>query len=43
MYILLNGENGRDMVDRLKGVFGIQSFSPVVKTGKELEEIKEWH
>jgi thiamine biosynthesis protein ThiI len=41
MYILLNGENGRDMVDRLKGVFGIQSFSPVVKTGKELEEIKE--
>lgn len=41
MYILLNGENGREMVDRLKGVFGIQSFSPVIKTGKELEEIKD--
>ncbi|MBB6445721.1 tRNA uracil 4-sulfurtransferase ThiI [Bacillus benzoevorans] len=40
MYILLNGENGRDMVDRLKRVFGIQSFSPVIKTGKEIEEIK---
>jgi thiamine biosynthesis protein ThiI len=41
MYILLNGESGREMVGRLKEVFGIQSFSPVIKTGKEIEEMKE--
>nr|WP_295969848.1 tRNA uracil 4-sulfurtransferase ThiI [uncultured Bacillus sp.] len=41
MYIQLNGENSREMIDRLQGVFGIQSFSPVIKTGKELEQIKE--
>ena len=40
-YILLNGENGHLIVERLKSVFGIQSFSPVIKSGKELEEMKE--
>ena len=43
MYILLNGEDGQGIVERLKGVFGIQSFSPVIKSGKELEEMKEQH
>ena len=40
-YILLNGEDGRLIVERLKSVFGIQSFSPVIKSSKELEEMKE--
>ena len=40
-YILLNGENGHLIVERLKSVFGIQSFSPVIKSSKELEEMKE--
>ena len=40
-YILLNGEDGHLIVERLKSVFGIQSFSPVIKSGKELDEMKD--
>ena len=40
-YILLNGEDGHSIVERLKSVFGIQSFSPVIKSGKELDEMKD--
>lgn len=39
-YVILNGEDGSQILERLKNVFGIQSFSPVMKTGKELEEMK---
>jgi len=39
-YVILNGEDGRQIVERLKGVFGIQSYSPVIKTNKDIEEIK---
>lgn len=41
MYIVLNGDNGEAIIDRLRGIFGIQSFSPAVKTSKELEEMKD--
>ena len=41
MYILLNGEDGHAIVERLKAVFGIQSFSPAIKSGKELDEMKD--
>ena len=41
MYVLLNGEDGHHIVERLKGVFGIQSFSPAIKTGKEIEQMKD--
>ncbi|MBY0124102.1 tRNA uracil 4-sulfurtransferase ThiI [Bacillus sp. S/N-304-OC-R1] len=41
MFVLLNGENGEEIIDRLKNVFGIQSFSPAVKTEKDLEKMKE--
>ncbi|WP_141432037.1 tRNA uracil 4-sulfurtransferase ThiI [Bacillus sp. 03113] len=40
MFILLNGENGNEVIDLLKGIFGIQSFSPVIKTAKDVEEMK---
>jgi tRNA uracil 4-sulfurtransferase len=40
MYILLNGENGEEIVDILKNIFGIQSFSPAIKVKKDIEEIK---
>lgn len=40
MFILLNGENGFEIVELLKSVFGIQSFSPAIKTDKELENMK---
>lgn len=41
MYISLNGEDSELVIEELKDVFGIQSFSPVVKVGKSLEEAKE--
>ncbi|MBU8879737.1 tRNA 4-thiouridine(8) synthase ThiI [Bacillus sp. FJAT-29790] len=41
MFILLNGEDGVEIVERLKTVFGIQSFSPAVKIDKEIENIKD--
>ncbi|KOP83743.1 tRNA uracil 4-sulfurtransferase ThiI [Cytobacillus solani] len=40
MFILLNGENGLEIIELLKNVFGIQSFSPAIKTDKELENMK---
>lgn len=41
MYILLNGVDYKAVADKLRKVFGIQSFSPVMKVGKEIEEMKE--
>ncbi|AIE61039.1 tRNA uracil 4-sulfurtransferase ThiI [Bacillus methanolicus] len=41
MYVLLNGENSEEIISRLKGVFGIQSFSPAVKVEKDIEVMKE--
>jgi tRNA uracil 4-sulfurtransferase len=41
MYILLNGENADEMLDSIKGVFGIQSFSPAIKVEKDIEKMKE--
>ncbi|WP_428911309.1 tRNA uracil 4-sulfurtransferase ThiI [Niallia sp. Krafla_26] len=40
-YVILNGEDGKQICERLTGVFGIQSFSPVIKTGKDLNEMKD--
>ncbi|TCJ04639.1 tRNA uracil 4-sulfurtransferase ThiI [Cytobacillus praedii] len=40
MFILLNGEDGLEIIELLKNVFGIQSFSPAIKTDKELENMK---
>jgi tRNA uracil 4-sulfurtransferase len=41
MYILLNGENSEEIISRLKGVFGITSFSPAVKVEKDIEVMKD--
>ncbi|WP_456273740.1 tRNA uracil 4-sulfurtransferase ThiI [Bacillus sp. AK031] len=41
LHIYLHGENGEEVLKKLSNVFGIQSYSPVVKTGKDIEEIKE--
>ncbi|WP_251549603.1 tRNA uracil 4-sulfurtransferase ThiI [Neobacillus muris] len=41
MYVLLNGENGIEIIEKLKHIFGIQSFSPAVKVRKDLEELKQ--
>jgi len=41
MIILLNGERWEEVADRLKNVFGIQSFSPVVKVESVVDDIKD--
>ncbi|MGP1909079.1 tRNA uracil 4-sulfurtransferase ThiI [Metabacillus sp. JX24] len=40
LYINLNGENHEGILEKLPLVFGIHSFSLVLKTKRELEEIK---
>jgi thiamine biosynthesis protein ThiI len=41
MYIILNGEDHQLVINRLKGVFGIQSLSPVLKISRDIEVIKD--
>lgn len=41
MYVLLNGEPHEPIIDKLKTVFGIHSFSLAMKCNNELNEIKE--
>ena len=41
MYVLLNGEDPEPIIEELKDVFGIQSFSLAVKVENEEEKIKE--
>ena len=41
MHIVLNGASFEEVDRRLKKVFGIQSYSPVIRTEKTLEAIKE--
>ncbi len=41
MFILLNGENGEEIIEGLKGIFGIQSFSPAIKVEKDIDKMKE--
>jgi thiamine biosynthesis protein ThiI len=41
MYVLLNGENGEEIIGKLKNIFGIQSFSPAIKVERDLEMLKQ--
>jgi len=41
MYVLLNGEDCAEVIDKLKNIFGIQSFSPAIKVERGLEALKE--
>ena len=41
MYIVLNGVDFQDVSERLRTIFGIQSFSPVMKVDKDIESMKE--
>ncbi|MDP4087019.1 MAG: tRNA uracil 4-sulfurtransferase ThiI [Bacillota bacterium] len=40
MYVILNEENGDEIIPLLKGIFGIYSFSPAVKVEKDIEKMK---
>lgn len=41
MHIILNGTPFEEVDERLKVVFGIQTYSPVIKTQKNLEDIEK--
>jgi len=41
MYLLLNGASYERIKEKLRSVFGIQSFSPVVRSEKDIDKIKE--
>lgn len=41
MYLLLNDASYERIKEKLSNVFGIQSFSPVVRTEKNIEKVKE--
>jgi tRNA uracil 4-sulfurtransferase len=40
MYVLLNGEDGIEIIAIIKKIFGIQSFSPAIKVERNLEMMK---
>ena len=41
MYVLLNGADHKPVIERLTGIFGIQSLSPAIKVDKDLEVMKD--
>ncbi|WP_367295150.1 tRNA uracil 4-sulfurtransferase ThiI [Levilactobacillus yonginensis] len=40
LHVTLNGADSAAVMDRLKGVFGIENFSPSVKVDKDIDAIK---
>ncbi|MEH7418342.1 tRNA uracil 4-sulfurtransferase ThiI [Neobacillus drentensis] len=40
MYVLLNNENGIEIIEKLKHIFGVQSFSPAIKVERNVEALK---
>ncbi|MCH5462070.1 tRNA 4-thiouridine(8) synthase ThiI [Lactobacillus sp. LC28-10] len=41
LHVALNGNDSTQVIDRLKGVFGIENFSPVIKVEKDFEAVKD--
>ncbi|WP_143463323.1 tRNA uracil 4-sulfurtransferase ThiI [Levilactobacillus enshiensis] len=41
LHVTLNGADSEAVMNRLKGVFGIENFSPSVKVEKDIDAIKE--
>ncbi|MFD1548261.1 tRNA uracil 4-sulfurtransferase ThiI [Levilactobacillus fuyuanensis] len=41
LHVTLNGADSDAVMKRLKGVFGIENFSPSVKVAKDIDEIKQ--
>ncbi|MFK4567610.1 tRNA uracil 4-sulfurtransferase ThiI [Enterococcus sp. UD-01] len=40
MHLLLNGENGEEIIPKLEKVFGIQNFSPSIRVDKNMPAIR---
>lgn len=41
MYVILNGADHKEVIERLKGVFGIQTISPALKIERDVEKMKD--
>ncbi|MEH7074741.1 tRNA uracil 4-sulfurtransferase ThiI [Neobacillus drentensis] len=41
MFVILNGESGTAVIEKLKNIFGIQSFSPAIKVKRSIEVLKQ--
>ncbi|GAA3610388.1 tRNA 4-thiouridine(8) synthase ThiI [Secundilactobacillus similis DSM 23365 = JCM 2765] len=41
LHVELNGTDSTPVIERLKGVFGIENFSPVVKLEKDFDAVKD--
>ena len=41
MYVILNGADHKEVIERLKGVFGIQTLSPALKIERDVEKMKD--
>ncbi|MCL0330027.1 tRNA uracil 4-sulfurtransferase ThiI [Apilactobacillus xinyiensis] len=41
LHVKLNDEDSDKVIDRLKGVFGIENFSPAIRIEKDIEKAKE--
>lgn len=41
LHVVLNGVDSDPVIERLKGVFGIENFSPVIKLEKDFDLVKE--
>jgi tRNA uracil 4-sulfurtransferase len=41
MYVILNGADHKEVIERLKGVFGIQTLSPAIKVERDVEKMKD--
>ncbi|MCK8606935.1 tRNA uracil 4-sulfurtransferase ThiI [Apilactobacillus ozensis] len=41
LHVKLNGEDSDKVIERLKGVFGIENFSPAIRIEKDIDKAKE--
>lgn len=41
MYVILNNADHKEVIQRLQGVFGIQTLSPAIKIERDVEKMKE--
>ena len=41
MYVILNDADHKEVIERLRGVFGIQTLSPAVKIERDAEKMKD--
>lgn len=41
MYVILNGADHKEVIEHIKGIFGIQTLSPAIKIERDVEKMKD--